>query len=228
LTTGRAASTAARIIWFAAVRKVQDHYFKKAKQENYPARSVYKLEEAQKRYGLLRPGDSVLDLGCQPGSWSLYAAKVVGVQGLLVGVDLQAGRLASQTGGARIHWLQDDIMAPELAARLREFRPLYRVVLSDIAPRTTGNKWVDQQHSLRLARRTLEIAREFLVNGGNYFVKVFQGEDFTEFVKEVQDIFKVVKIVKPKSSRTESREVFVLGMGYIKPETLPGAAAMAG
>lgn len=199
-------------------RKVQDHYFKKAKQEKYPARSVYKLEEAQKRFGLLRRGDTVLDLGCHPGSWALYAAKTVGSQGVVVGVDLQQGK-PIQGSGARIIRLRGDIMAEEVVAAIREVHPRFRVVMSDIAPATTGNKWLDQQHSLRLARRTLEIGRTLLDQGGNYLVKVFQGEDFQEFVAEVRRFFKKVKVVKPKSSRTESREVYVLGLGYKELET---------
>lgn len=198
------------------MRKVQDHYFKKAKKDKYPARSVYKLEEAQQKYALLRRGDSVLDLGCHPGSWALYAAKVLGSQGVVLGVDLQAGT-PIQGGGARIIRLAGDIMDDGTVDAIRNVRSSFRVVLSDIAPATTGNKWLDHQQSLRLVRRTLEIAREMLAEGGNYMVKVFQGEDFQEFVDELRQIFKTVKIVKPKSSRTESREVFVLGMDYVKP-----------
>ncbi len=199
-------------------RKIQDHYFKKAKRDNYPARSVYKLEEVQQKYALLRRGDSVLDLGCHPGSWSMYAARVVGVQGLVVGVDLKQGR-PIQGPGARITRLCLDIMVPEDLAAIRAVRSRFRVLLSDMAPATSGNKWVDQQRSLGLARQTLEIAHALLDHGGNYFTKVFQGEDFQEFVAEVRSFFKTVKVVKPRSSRSESREVYVLGLGYRKPET---------
>ncbi|HSR37052.1 MAG TPA: RlmE family RNA methyltransferase, partial [Desulfurivibrionaceae bacterium] len=90
----------------------------------------------------------------------------------------------------------------------------FQVVLSDMAPRTSGNRWTDQQLSLRLARRVVELAQRFLVAGGNFYCKVFEGEDFKEFVDEVRLLFAQVKIVKPKSSRSESREVFLLGLGY--------------
>lgn len=197
------------------MRNVKDYYFKKAKQDKYLARSVYKLEEAQKKYKLLRTGDTVLDLGCQPGSWSQYAAKIVGPQGRVVGVDLHITRKPNRGQGAEIIMLAGDVMDHGLIAELKELRDSFDVVISDIAPSTSGNKWVDQQHSLRLSRRTLEIAEEMLRGGGNYYCKVFQGEDFTDFFKEVSSRFKMAKTLKPKSSREESREVFVLGMGFI-------------
>ncbi len=198
------------------MRKVQDHYFKKAKKENYPARSVYKLEEIQKKYRFIKSGDTVLDFGCYPGSWSIYAARVVGSKGLVVGVDLQEVRNVSIAKAAEIIWFCDDIMSDDIVEKMQETRESFRIVLSDIAPRTSGNKWVDQQQSLNLARRVLELAASLLGKDGNFYVKVFEGEDFKEFVDSVRKSFKTVKIVKPKSSRSESREVFVLGMGYIK------------
>jgi len=198
------------------MRKVQDYYFKKAKKENYPARSVYKLEEAQKKYRFLQTGNGVLDLGCQPGSWSIYAARIVGPAGLVVGVDLQEGKKISIAKAAEIVWFCDDIMADYIIEKIQKIEKDFQTILSDIAPRTSGNKWVDQQQSLNLARRVLELAGELLESGGNIYVKVFEGEDFREFVDSVRKNFKTVKIVKPKSSRSESREVFVLGMGYLK------------
>ena len=198
------------------MRKVQDYYYKKAKKENYPARSVYKLEEAQKKYQFLKSGNTVLDLGCQPGSWSMYAAKIVGPKGLVVGVDLQEGNKVNSAKAAEIVWFYDDIMADDIVEKIQGIRESFRNILSDIAPRTSGNKWVDQQQSLNLARRVLELAEKLLESGGNLYVKVFEGEDFKEFVDSVRKSFKTVKIVKPKSSRSESREVFVLGLGYKK------------
>jgi 23S rRNA (uridine2552-2'-O)-methyltransferase len=198
------------------VRKVQDYYFKKAKKENYPARSVFKLEEAQKKFRFIKSGDRVLDFGCFPGSWSIYAAKIVGPQGLVVGVDLQEARKVSFAGSAEIMWICDDIMSDDIVGKMQAIRKTFRVILSDMAPRTSGNKWVDQQQSLNLVRRVLELAASLLAEGGNLYVKVFEGEDFREFVDSVRKSFKTVKIVKPKSSRSESREVFVLGIGFLK------------
>lgn len=200
------------------MKKVQDHYFKRAKKEGYPARSVYKLEEAQQKHRLLKKGDRVLDLGCQPGSWSIYAAKVVGTQGMVVGIDLQKGTISRRQDSADVRCLIGDIMAEEALAELRKISARYNVILSDMAPKTTGNKWADQQHSLDLARRVLDICRELLEPGGNLYCKVFEGEDFKEYVVAAQHYFNRVKIVKPKSSRAESREVFVLGLGFLRKE----------
>jgi 23S rRNA (uridine2552-2'-O)-methyltransferase len=198
------------------VRKVQDHYFKKAKKEKYPARSVYKLEEAQKKHQFIKSGDTVLDFGFYPGSWSIYAARVVGPQGLVVGIDLQDAKKISFANAAEIMWLCDDIMSDDIVEKVQEIRKTFSVVLSDMAPRTSGNKWVDQQQSLSLVRRVLELSAILLKKDGNFYVKVFEGEDFKEFVDSVRKSFKTVKIVKPKSSRSESREVFVLGLRFLK------------
>ncbi len=196
------------------MRKVQDYYFKKAKKDNYPARSVYKLEEAQKKYRFLRPGQRILDLGCHPGSWSVYAAGISGERGVVVGVDLQATDLPSQKGHAEIHWLCYDVYSDDLVVQLKKQWPGFHVLLSDMAPRTTGSRYADHQHSLRLVRRSLEIARAVLHERGSWYCKAFQGEDFPGVVTECRAVFETVKVVKPQSSRRESREVFILGRGF--------------
>ncbi len=198
------------------MRKINDYYSRKAKKDNYPARSVYKLEEVQQKYKFLKRGDSVLDLGCYPGSWSLYASEVIGPKGIVVGVDLQQADKSARIDGAPIHWLCQDIMEPELMPAVRKFRPAFKVLVSDLAPRTSGNKWADAQKSLILVRHTLALAEQLLLKNGHYLCKVFQGEDFPEFVSEVKKRFAMAKVLKPKSSRIESREVFVLGMDYKK------------
>lgn len=215
------------------MRKVQDYYFKKAKKDQYPARSVYKLEEVQAKYRFMRRGDSVLDLGCFPGSWSLFAAEVVGPKGVVVGVDLQQAVESPRPGSAQIHWFCQDIMEPELVPLVRRIRPAFKVLISDLAPKTTGNRWADAQHSIDLVRRTLALAEILLLDRGHYICKVFQGEDLPAFVDEVKQRFAMVKVLKPKSSRTESREVFVLAMEYRRPEavsatTVPDQTGMDG
>lgn len=196
------------------MKQVQDHYFHKARKEGYPARSVYKLEEAQKKFSLLRVGDRVLDLGCQPGGWSVYAAKVVGPRGLVVGVDLKPGAIRTK-GGAPFHFVLGDINKESVQEKVRSIAPRYQVLLSDMAPKTTGNRWADQQQSLRLARTVLELATEWLQPGGHLYCKVFEGEDFQELVAEAKSRFARVRVFKPKSSRPESREVFLLAMNHL-------------
>ena len=195
------------------VKKVQDYYFKKAKRENYPARSIYKLEEAQQKHHFIKPGDKVLDLGCHPGSWSLYAAKISGVNGSVVGVDLQKSYIVPVSGIAQIEFICSDIFDTDFIAFLSSKIP-FQVVVSDLAPKTTGHKFSDHLKSIELSRRALAIASKSLCRGGHFYCKVFQGEDFQDFVNEVRHFFKKTKIVKPKSSRVESREVFVLGLEF--------------
>ncbi len=197
------------------MRKVSDYYSKKAKKNKYPARSIYKLEEIQQKYRILKRGDSVLDLGCYPGSWSLYASEVVGPKGIVVGVDLQKADKSPRPGGSEIHWICEDITAAAMITAVRKIRPGFRVIISDLAPKTTGNRWADHQQSINLVRVTLGLADTLLLARGNYLVKVFQGEDFPIFVGEMRKKFKMVKVLKPKSSRVESREVFVLGTEFL-------------
>lgn len=166
------------------------------------------------KYGFLKPGQRVLDLGCHPGSWSLYASQVIGEKGLVVATDLQATSIVVQKPNAEIKWLCYDVYSQEFVDYLRQNWPGFHVVLSDMAPRTTGNPYSDHQQSLRLVRRVLELAALFLHENGTLYCKVFQGEDFPAFVQECRPLFTTVKVVKPKSSRDESREVFVLGRGF--------------
>lgn len=196
------------------MKKVKDYYFEKAKKDRYPARSVYKLEEVQKKYKLLKHGQRILDLGCHPGSWSIYASQVIGAKGVVVGVDLQPTELPSQKGHAEIHWLCYDVNDEELVRELRGKWHGFHVLLSDMAPRTTGSQYADHQQSMRLVRRALQIARSLLHENGTFYCKAFQGEDFPEVVNECKPFFKTVKVVKPDSSRKESREVFILGRGF--------------
>ena len=198
------------------MKKVQDHYFKKAQQEGYPARSVYKLVEAQQKYRLLKQGDNILDLGCMPGSWSMYAAEVAGSKGQVVGVDISKEKKTGHRGGAPVTVLCADIMTDEAVSAMQDVCSVFDVILSDMAPQTTGNKWADQQKSLTLSRRVLELSGHLLRPGGNFYCKVFEGEDFREFVSDVRRNFTMTKVFKPKSSRSESREVFVLGMGRLE------------
>lgn len=186
---------------------------------------MYKLEAIQKKFRLLKRGDKILDLGCQPGSWSMYAAKIAGPAGLIVGIDLGPGKKRQFVGGASILTLVADVMAVQAEELIRRQSSFFDVVMSDIAPRTSGNKWADQQLSLRLSHRVMELADSFLREGGNFCCKVFEGEDFKEFVGEIKKRYKTAKIFKPKSSRKESREVFVVGLSRFADSTgsSPGA-----
>ena len=208
------------------MKKVKDHYYKKAKKEKYPSRSVYKLEEIQQKYRILKPGDRVLDLGYRPGSWTMFAARTIGAKGLVVGIDLHRGKNPYVTGAAEIRLHHADIFSEDALNTIKKECPSFNVVLSDLAPKTTGHKLADHLQSVELSKRALELAESLLSNGGTFYCKVFQGEDFPLFVNEIRRCFKTTKVVKPKSSRSESREVFVLGREFKRrikcPDTLNG------
>lgn len=186
-----------------------DHYTRKAQKEDYPARSVYKLQEIQQKTQLIRKGDRVLDLGCSPGSWLIYAAKLIGESGRAVGVDLKPVT-AKLPPNASVHTGDLLNMTDELRETLGDG---YNVVLSDMAPDTTGNKTLDAIRSAGLAETALHVACEHLVKGGMFACKIFQGSDFDPFVKMVNAEFDKTKIFKPKSSRKASKEIFVIGLG---------------
>jgi 23S rRNA (uridine2552-2'-O)-methyltransferase len=194
------------------MKQLHDYYFKKAKSDNYVARSVYKLEEIDAKYRLLRQNIRVLDLGCAPGSWLQYLIPFKGSRGVIVGIDL---KIIDEKISQEVHFLQRDIyeiQTAEITAFAREFD----LVVSDMAPNTMGIKSVDHLRSIELCSRSLEIASMVLTNGGNYLVKIFQGGDFSQFTKLVRAHFEKVQIVKPKASRKESKEIFILGQNFKK------------
>jgi len=186
----------------------QDHYFHRAKKEGFIARSVYKLEEVDRRVRLLRPGQRVLDLGCHPGSWLQYCARVVGKQGLVVGIDT---RKISVELPPHVHLVQADVF--ELSpADLHHFSNEFDVVLSDLAPATTGIRSVDSDRSSLLFQRALALADDLLVPGGHFLGKIFQGSSFDEIVRELKSKFRKVKGIKPRATRKESKEIFLVAM----------------
>ena len=190
------------------MRKIQDHYFRLAKKEGFLARSVYKLEELDRKYRIVSPGGRVLDLGSSPGSWSQFARKRVGKTGLIVAVDAQP---MAWKGPENVKFLQRDIFQLQ-EGELRSFSDAFDVVLSDLAPSTTGAKETDRARSVELAESAFELARKFLRPGGNFVVKVFQGEDFPSFLRRVKSTFEFCKASKPSASRPESAEIYIVGL----------------
>jgi 23S rRNA (uridine2552-2'-O)-methyltransferase len=186
----------------------RDHYFDRAKKEGFRARSVYKLEEADRRVGLLRPGQRVLDLGCHPGSWLQYCARAVGKNGLVVGVDT---RRVSLEMPPQVHVLQADVfdLAP---ADLRRFSPEFDVLLSDMAPDTSGIRSADSARSALLFERALSLADELLRPGGHFFAKIFQGSDFDTLVQELKKRFRRVRGIRPRATRKQSKEIYLLAL----------------
>ncbi|HEY3354588.1 MAG TPA: RlmE family RNA methyltransferase [Polyangia bacterium] len=185
-----------------------DQYYARAKREDYAARSVYKLLEINERFHLLRPGMRVLDLGCRPGSWLKYAAEIAGPRGAVVGLDRTP--LDKPVPGARV--VVGDVhqvTAAELLGDLAAFD----VVLSDMAPDTCGIRNVDQARSEALFERALDLALEVLPPGGHFVGKLFQGPDQQRLLGRCRAEFGKAQLVKPKSSRKESIEQFVVAIG---------------
>jgi 23S rRNA (uridine2552-2'-O)-methyltransferase len=191
------------------VKQWADHYTRRARKDNFPARSVYKLQEIQKRFHLIGRGDRVLDLGCAPGAWTQFAAGIAGPTGGVVGIDLKKVDLALP-GNVRV--LQGDVLALD-AALAATLAPGFRVVISDMAPATTGHRDVDAARSFTLCEAALDIARAHLKPGGHFVCKIFQGPDFEAFVRQVRSAFSTQRLYKPRSSRKASREIFVIGKG---------------
>jgi 23S rRNA (uridine2552-2'-O)-methyltransferase len=194
------------------MREVRDYYYKKAKAELYRARSVYKLIEIDRKFHLIRKGFSVLDIGCAPGSWSQYALEHV-KNGYITGIDLAH---SVDIQDSRFTYIQADILDKNVLSHIgceaedRGTSCPFDLILSDAAPKTTGNKFSDSQNSLRLVQAVFEISQALLHNGGSVASKVFQGEDLKDFVDSIRKYFGRVDLFKPKSSRAESRELYII------------------
>ena len=192
------------------MKKIKDHFYHKAKKDKYPARSVYKLEEIDLKYRIIKKGHKILDLGASPGSWSKYCINKVGREGLVVGVDINDVKLESHENWK---FIEQDILNIDIKL-LKNISDKFDVVISDLAPKTTGMKFVDQAKSLELVHKAYDISENILKNNGCFICKVFQGNDFIEFQKNIKNNFEWVKVVKPKGSRKESFEVYLVAYGF--------------
>jgi 23S rRNA (uridine2552-2'-O)-methyltransferase len=190
--------------------KWEDHYTRKARKDKYPARSVYKLQEIQKKFRIIKKGDRVLDLGCAPGSWLLYAAELTGSGGRVVGIDQKPVTIRTPD---HVKVFTGDAL-DELDIVLNMLGRGYDAVISDMAPGTTGNKTVDAARSMGLCEAALNLAGEVLTPGGAFLCKIFQSGEVKQFSEEVGRRFSQQKIFKPQSSRKASKEVFIIGINF--------------
>jgi 23S rRNA (uridine2552-2'-O)-methyltransferase len=197
-------------------RPWHDSYTKRARKEGFPARSVYKLEEIQKTFHILKKGGRVLDLGCTPGSWLIFASGVVGNRGLVVGVDMTP---VSVELPPNARFVQQDVLEWD-ASFLEAIGGPFETILSDMAPATTGSKFVDAHRSLELGESALTLAARVLRAGGDFVCKVFHGSDFKSFSDQAKKLFVRIAHVKPKSSRKASREIYVVGLGKRQEEDI--------
>ncbi len=192
-------------------RHVNDPYVKRTQQDGYRSRAAYKLLELQEKDRLLKPGMRVVDLGAAPGSWSQIASRLVGPSGRVVALDV----LPMETLEGVVV-LQGDFREELVLAALREAlggEPL-DLVLSDMAPNITGTSVVDQSRVMLLVELALELAREQLKPEGALVVKIFHGAGLDGYLRELRSSFRQIATRKPKSSRPESREVFLVAKGF--------------
>lgn len=188
-----------------------DPYVKQAKKDNYRSRAVYKLLEIQERDRFLKPGMAVVDLGAAPGSWSQVTKEILGNKGMVIALDILPMEPLAGVG-----FIQGDFREDEVLGRLMERLQgqFIDVVLSDMAPNTSGDKDIDQPRSLYLAELALDFARKTLKPQGDLLVKLFQGGGTEAYLTELKGVFERVLIRKPEASRKRSPEVYVLARGY--------------
>lgn len=180
---------------------MKDFYTRKSREEGYYARSVYKLKQINKKYYLIKKGNKVLDLGCSPGGWTQASLEIIGNKGFVTGIDINPIRPIKSKN---FKFIKSDIAKTEIKDK-------FDVVLSDMAPKTTGMQDLDHERSYDLAKIALEIAKKHLKEKGNFLCKIFQGAHYKEFMDEVKENFEFVKTVKPEASKRKSKEMYIVG-----------------
>ena len=192
-------------------RHVNDPYVKQAQKDGYRSRASYKLLEIQEKYKLIRPGMSVVDLGAAPGGWSQVTSRLIGGQGRLIASDiLEMDSIPDVT------FIQGDFTEDEVLAQILEAVGNSQVdlVISDMAPNMSGTPEVDMPKAMFLCELALDLAERILKPGGNFVIKIFQGEGFDAYLKDARKKFDKIQMIKPDSSRGSSREQYMLAWGY--------------
>jgi len=192
-------------------RHVNDPYVKQAQKDGYRSRASYKLLEIQEKYKLIRPGMSVVDLGAAPGGWSQVTSRLIGGQGRLIASDI-----LEMDGIPDVTFIQGDFTQDEVLARILEAVGNSQVdlVISDMAPNMSGTPEVDMPKAMFLCELALDLAERILKPGGNFVIKIFQGEGFDVYLKDARKKFDKIQMIKPDSSRGSSREQYMLAWGY--------------
>ncbi|MWN90970.1 23S rRNA (uridine(2552)-2'-O)-methyltransferase RlmE [Gilliamella sp. Pra-s65] len=188
----------------------KDRFVQQAQKKGLRSRAWFKLEEIQKSDKLFKPGITVVDLGAAPGGWSQYVASLIGNKGRIIACDL-----LPMDPIVGVDFLQGDFRDEAVLKALLERvgKEKVQVVMSDMAPNMSGQPAVDIPRAMYLVELALDMCRDVLAPNGNFIVKVFQGEGFEAYLKQVRDMFKTVKIRKPEASRARSREVYIVAMG---------------
>lgn len=188
------------------MRDRRDHYYWQAKKLGYRSRAAFKLIQINEKFGLIKKGDWVLDLGSSPGGWSQVAVEL-GAK--VVAVDINPMKPVEN-----VQFIIGDITKTETLEKIRSIREEFDVVMSDASPKITGIWTLDHLRSLELARASFSIAKEVLKMGGNFLVKIFQGEEIQNFFNELKNYFNFKKLHSPKASRKQSAEIYFIGKGF--------------
>ena len=191
------------------MKKRHDHYFNKAKKDNYAARSIYKLEEAQKKYKFINSKDNVIDIGCSPGSWSQYLLEHIIKTGFVTGIDI----LPATFSHPKFNFIEKDIKEITIDDI---GDTVFDVAVSDAMPNTTSDKETNHFRSIALAYTITNFVILYLKEDGFFFIKVYDGRDLTEYKKYLKQYFNSIDVFKPKSSRDESREIYIFCKSFIK------------
>jgi len=189
-----------------------DPYVKKAQEAGYRSRAVFKLQEIDEKDKLFKPGRSVVDLGAAPGGWSEYARSRLSDTDLVFALDILPMEPVNGVTTIEGDFTSQEVL-DELLLALQGTK--INLVLSDMAPNISGMKAIDQPKAMYLAELALDFCQQALVPGGSFLVKVFQGEGFDDYLRQLRDHFKKVLVRKPNASRPRSREVYLLGQNYI-------------
>ena len=194
--------------------KKNDPYYKKAKQEEYRSRASYKLKQVDKKFKIIKQGNTVVDLGAAPGGWSQIALEKVGEEGIVVGVDLNRIKPFVEEN---FYSIRGDFTTTEIQNEITKIiGGKTKVLISDASPSLSGIKNIDHLRSLDLIEAVIEIADNILEYNGNLVMKVFQGSEYKTFLDKLKKKFKIVKTTKPASSRKKSSEMYVIGLGFKK------------
>jgi len=190
-------------------KRKRDYYYRKAKVEKYRSRASYKLLQVIEKYHFIKEGDVVVDLGAAPGGWLQVSSNVVGDSGYVLGIDIKP---IEPLPIENIQTMIGDITEPYIVEKIKGFLPRKAdVVISDVSPNISGVWEVDHAKQIDLAFYSLNIATKILKPKGSFFVKIFQGDLMQDFMKEMKKNFEKVKIIKPKASKAESSEIYILG-----------------
>lgn len=198
------------------MERKKDPYYKRAKADDYRSRASYKLKQLDKKYKIIRKGDTVVDLGAAPGGWSQVALEKVEDEGIVVAVDLNRIKPLPEENFYRI---RGDFTKEEIQNKITKIiGGKTKVLISDASPSLTGIKDIDHLRSIDLIETVVSIGDNILEDKGNIVIKAFQGGEYKNLIDRIKKKFKVLKTTKPPSSRKKSSEMYIVGLGFKKPK----------